>query len=87
MIFLFFFGLSRIPITVIAALMGVTALSAIIIANELRRPIYREYNRKKALYPKIPEKYLATVPPPGSVVLLILPPNRHILAYFHKKRR
>ena len=33
-----------------------SAIGAIVIANELRRPTQKEYYRKKALYPKIPDK-------------------------------
>lgn len=67
-LYLFFFGFSVLPAASIAVIGIATVLSAIIIANEFRRPIYHEYNRKKALFPKIPEKYLTTVPPSGSVV-------------------
>ena len=43
-------------------------VTAIIIANEIRRPVPQEYYRKKALYPKIDDKFLFDTPPSGSVI-------------------
>lgn len=43
-------------------------ISAILVANELRRPNHKEYNRKKAMYPKIPEKYLHDKPISSGVL-------------------
>ena len=45
-----------------------TTVALLVIANELRRPHYEEYNRKKALYPKIPDQYLSKEPPTAGVV-------------------
>lgn len=45
-----------------------TAVALLVIANELRRPHFEEYNRKKALYPRIPDKFLADAPVSGSVI-------------------
>ena len=45
-----------------------SAIGAIVIANELRRPTQKEYYRKKALYPKIPEKYLSGKPESGRII-------------------
>lgn len=44
------------------------SVSAMIIANELRRPKHKEYLRKKALYPKIPKEYLHDEPISSSVI-------------------
>lgn len=49
-------------------LWAATAVSAIVTANEMRRPCFREYNRKKAVFPKIPDKYLSKEPPTGGVI-------------------
>ena len=43
-------------------------ISAIIAANELRRPRPQEIYRKKAVYPKIPDRFLASNPPSGSII-------------------
>jgi type IV secretion system protein VirD4 len=43
-------------------------VTAIIIANEIRRPVPQEYYRKKALYPKIDDKFLFDTPPSGSII-------------------
>ncbi len=45
-----------------------SAVTAIIIANEIRRPVPQEYYRKKALYPKIDDKFLFDTPPSGSII-------------------
>ena len=45
-----------------------SAIGAIVIANELRRPTQKEYYRKKALYPKIPEKFLSGKPESGRII-------------------
>lgn len=45
-----------------------SSIAAILVANEMRRPQAKEYYRKKALYPKIPDKYLADKPASGSVI-------------------
>lgn len=43
-------------------------IAAIIAANELRRPRPQEIYRKKAVYPKIPDRFLASKPPSGSII-------------------
>ena len=45
-----------------------SVVTAIIIANEIRRPVPQEYYRKKALYPKIDDKFLFDSPPSGGVI-------------------
>ena len=45
-----------------------SAVAAIVIANELRRPTQKEYYRKKALYPKIPDKFLSDKPESGRII-------------------
>ncbi len=62
------FGWDILPVPSIVVLALTTALVAIILANDLRRPRAQEYNRKKALYPKIPERYLSKEPPTGGVI-------------------
>lgn len=68
-------------------LWAATAVSAILTANEMRRPRFREYNRKKAVLPKIPDKYLSKEPPSGGVIFgkdhhtgkLVVEENSHVL--------
>ena len=70
-LFALFWGISYLEewdVANIYLLWGATALSAILTANEMRRPRFREYNRKKALFPKIPECYLSMEPPTAGVV-------------------
>ena len=55
---------SQTTLTLIAA----TLVAALVIANELRKPIPQEIYRKKALYPKIPDKFLASKPKSGSII-------------------
>ena len=43
-------------------------IAAIIAANEMRRPRPQEIYRKKAVYPKIPDRFLASNPPSGSII-------------------
>jgi len=43
-------------------------IASIAVANEMRIPKQKEYNRKKAMYPAIPEKYRHKKPISGSVV-------------------
>ena len=61
-------GWAALPVPSITILLAATLVAAVVLANELRRPAVKEYNRKKALYPKIPEKYLSTEPPSGGVI-------------------
>lgn len=67
-LYVFAFGWDALPSPAIAVLWGALAVALFVIANEMRRPHFEEYNRKRALFPKIPEKHLATTPPSGSVV-------------------
>ena len=67
-LYLWLFGWAALPISAVSVLGIATAIAAIVIANELRRPRFQEYNRKKALYPKIPEKYLSKEPPESGVI-------------------
>ena len=67
-LYIFVLGWSALPVSSIAILGISTILALVIIANEMRRPYFKEYNRKKALFPKIPEKYLTNKPVSGSVV-------------------
>ena len=61
-------GWAALPISSIAVLFIATTIAAVILANELRRPVAKEYNRRKALYPKVPDKFLADQPPSGSII-------------------
>lgn len=63
---IFLFGWEIFPGPTIGVLMAATVVALLVIANELRRPEYQEYNRRKALYPKIPDKFLADIPSSGS---------------------
>lgn len=67
-LYIFVLGWSALPVSSIAILGIATVLTTVVIANEMRRPHFEEYNRKKALFPKIPDKYLATKPASGSVI-------------------
>ena len=61
-------GWAEMAIPGIVLLFISSAIAAIVIANELRRPTQKEYYRKKALYPKIPEKYLSDKPESGRII-------------------
>lgn len=61
-------GWSVIPVPGIFVVFISLAIAAIVVANELRRPIPQEYYRKKALFPKIDERFLFDTPPSGSVI-------------------
>lgn len=61
-------GWNVLPFGSIVVLWFALAVALLVIANELRRPHFEEYNRKKALFPRIPEKHLTTSPVSGSVV-------------------
>lgn len=65
---IFLFGWEIFPGPTIGVLMAATVVALLVIANELRRPEYQEYNRRKALYPEIPDKFLADIPSSGSVI-------------------
>lgn len=61
-------GWNVLPYGSIVVLWFALAVALLVIANELRRPHFEEYNRKKALFPKIPEEYLSKEPPTAGVV-------------------
>lgn len=67
-LYLFFFGWEALPVPTIGVLLAATMVAALVIANEMRRPMPQEVYRKKALYPKIPEKFLADKPKSGSII-------------------
>ena len=67
-LYIFVFGWAALPVSSIAILGIATVISTLVIANEIRRPKPKEYFRNKALFPKIPEKYLAAKPVSGSVI-------------------
>ena len=60
-LFVMFCGWGAIPPHSIMVLGFATFVAAMVIANELRRPMPQEYFRKKALFPKIPNKFLAAL--------------------------
>ena len=57
-----------LSIPTVVILYAASSIAAIMVANELRRPIPQEVFRKKALYPKIPDRFLADKPKSGSIV-------------------
>ena len=61
-------GWSGFAVPGIVVVFIASAVTAIIIANEIRRPVPQEYYRKKALYPKIDERFLSDAPPSGSII-------------------
>ena len=65
---LLLFGWDILPGPSIGVLFAATAIALLVIANEMRRPHYQEYNRQRALYPRIPDKYLSNDPPTAGVV-------------------
>lgn len=67
-LFVMFCGWGAIPPHSIMVLGFATFVAAMVIANELRRPMPQEYFRKKALFPKIPNKFLASKPQSGSII-------------------
>ncbi|MBQ2943779.1 MAG: type IV secretory system conjugative DNA transfer family protein [Ruminococcus sp.] len=67
-IYVLLFGWTALPTPSIAILLTATAVAALVIANEMRRPAPKEQFRKKALFPKIPEKFLASKPQSGSII-------------------
>ncbi len=62
------FGWDVFPSTSIVVLWGALVIAALVIANEMRRPYFEEYNRKKALYPKIPDEHLVSNPESGCII-------------------
>ena len=67
-LYLLCFGWSALPTQTVIVLYAATIIAALIIANELRRPMPQEYFRKKALFPRIPDKFLASKPKSGSII-------------------
>lgn len=67
-VYIGFFGFEALPWPSVAILWAGTAVALLVLANEMRRPHYEEYNRKKALYPRIPEDFLSKEPPAAGVV-------------------
>lgn len=61
-------GCSSVAVPSIIVVFIASVVTAIIIANEIRRPAPQEYYRKKALYPKIGDKFLFDTPPSGSII-------------------
>ncbi len=49
-------------------LLAAMTTGTIVIANEIKKPQIKEYNRSKALYPKIPSQYLHDTPEPERVI-------------------
>jgi type IV secretory pathway TraG/TraD family ATPase VirD4 len=82
-----FFGFDALPWPSMAILWAGTAVALLILANEIRRPMAKEYNRRKALYPRIPNQYLSESPPTGGVIFgkdhhtgkLVMEENSHVL--------
>ena len=59
---IFLFGWDIFPGYTIGVLMATTVVALLVIANEMRRPQYREYNRRSALYPKICDRIGSALP-------------------------
>lgn len=45
-----------------------TVIGALVVANEMKRPMPKEYFRQKAMNPAIPAKYLSDEPPTDGIV-------------------
>ena len=56
------------PIPNSTAIYIILTTAAIVIANELRRPMPKEVYREKYLYPKIPNKFLTDSPKSGNII-------------------
>lgn len=61
-------GWAEMAVPGIIILFIASAMAAIVIANEMRRPTQKEYYRKKAMFPQIPERFLAENPQSGRIV-------------------
>ena len=66
--FLVYLGWTTLSVPGIAFVGVVMVVAALVIANEFRRPLPQEYFRKKALFPKIPDNFLADKPKSGSII-------------------
>ena len=62
------YGWDILPFSNIQILVIATAVAAMIVANEMKRPTPKEYFRQKAMYPAIPAKYLSDEPPTDGIV-------------------
>ncbi len=60
--------LEGVAISPLVVILVAAAVAAICVANEIKRPQQKEYNRKKALYPAIPSNHLHDKPISGSVI-------------------
>ena len=63
-------GWAEMAVPGIVILFIASAMAAIIIANEMRRPTQKEYYRKKAMFPQIPDKFLSDKPESGRITTL-----------------
>lgn len=57
-----------LSIPTVAILYAASSIAAILVANELRRPMPQEVYRNRALYPKIPDRFLSDKPKSGSII-------------------
>ena len=81
------FGFDALPWPSAAILWAGTAVALLVLANEMKRPVAKEYNRRKAMYPRIPNQYLSASPPTGGVIFgkdrhtgkLVAEENSHVL--------
>lgn len=65
---LFVYGWDVLPLSSMDILVIATAIAALIVANEMKRPMPKEYFRQKAMNPVIPAKYLSDEPPTDGIV-------------------
>lgn len=81
-------GWEALTLSTVAILYLASSIAAILVANEMRRPQAKEYYRKKALYPKIPDAYLSDDPTSGSIIFgkdhrtkktVVAPPGKHCM--------
>lgn len=81
-------GWETLTLSSVAILYLASSIAAILVANEMRRPQAKEYYRKKALYPKIPDAYLTVNPTSGSIIFgkdhrtkktVVAPPGKHCI--------
>lgn len=65
---LFAYGLDILPFSSIQLLVIATVIGTLVVANEMKRPMPKEYFRQKAMNPAIPAKYLSDEPPTDGIV-------------------
>ena len=65
---LFAYGWDILPFSSIQLLVIATVIGALVVANEMKRPMPKEYYRQKAMNPAIPAKYLSDEPPTDGIV-------------------